>query len=119
MVIELPMLEVSPRELGTGLLAAGAAFRVWGATYISLYSGLHASQIPLVVPPPRLVTRGPYRFLRHPMYLGSMLALMGIGLLGFNDWAGALLVLPAWPFFDDRRRLENAILKLRREGDQG
>ena len=39
-------------------------------------------------PPRRLVTRGPYRFVRNPMYIGAALAL-----------AGAALFYGSWPLF--------------------
>jgi protein-S-isoprenylcysteine O-methyltransferase Ste14 len=37
-------------------------------------------------PPRRLVTRGPYRFVRNPMYIGAILALTGAALF-YKSWA--------------------------------
>lgn len=40
----------------------------------------------------KLITRGPYRYVRHPRYLGILLFLCGIALI-FRSWIGLLLVL--------------------------
>jgi protein-S-isoprenylcysteine O-methyltransferase Ste14 len=40
----------------------------------------------------QLVTNGPYRWLRHPMYLGLVVFPMGVGLV-FRSWIGSLLPL--------------------------
>lgn len=44
----------------------------------------------------RLVTRGPYRWLRHPVYVGFVVTMLGVGLLA-ADWviggSGLLLTL--------------------------
>jgi protein-S-isoprenylcysteine O-methyltransferase Ste14 len=38
-----------------------------------------------------LVTSGPYRLVRHPMYTGSAIAFLGVG-LALGTWPGLLLV---------------------------
>lgn len=35
---------------------------------------------------PELVTSGPYRFVRHPIYSGILLALLGTSLVGLRVW---------------------------------
>jgi protein-S-isoprenylcysteine O-methyltransferase Ste14 len=40
----------------------------------------------------RVVTGGPYRWLRHPSYSGGLLALFGLGLT-FGNWLSALVLL--------------------------
>jgi len=44
----------------------------------------------LEVPPKRLVTEGPYRYMRNPMYLGHLIFLCGLAIF-FRSWIGAAL----------------------------
>ena len=45
----------------------------------------------LSVPPQRLVTGGPYRFARNPMYLGHLIFLAGLA-LALRSWTGGALL---------------------------
>ena len=57
--------------------AAGAAVALWCVfTFTSIGRGTPAP----FDPPRRLVIRGPYRFVRNPMYIGAGLALAGAAL---------------------------------------
>jgi protein-S-isoprenylcysteine O-methyltransferase Ste14 len=49
-----------------------------------------------IVPGHRLVTSGPYRFVRHPSYSGLLLFLAGMG-LALGDWLSlaSMVLLPA------------------------
>ena len=40
-----------------------------------------------------IVTRGPYRFVRHPMYLGEILSLLGLCISAENTWNWFALLL--------------------------
>ena len=63
------------RYLGLGLLAVGGVLRIWPMFVLGRrFSGLVAIQ-----PGHELVSHGPYRYVRHPSYLG--------GMLGFVGWA--------------------------------
>ena len=42
-----------------------------------------------------LVSTGPYRFVRHPMYLGQFISVVGIASADFSIWNGLVLVLIA------------------------
>jgi protein-S-isoprenylcysteine O-methyltransferase Ste14 len=78
-----------PAELGMaqavgGLLTAvGAALAVWCiATFVVAGRGTPAP----FDPPRRVVSSGPYRYVRNPMYLGAAIALAG-GALFYGSWA--------------------------------
>ena len=95
--------------LGTLFVAGGMGLRAW-ALRVLMKSGLTVRQWNRGEPLPegfRLVRQGPYRFVKHPAYLGSMLIIAGAGILslGLGGW---VLGLAAWPFFADRICRENA-----------
>lgn len=57
------------------------------------------------VPPERLVERGPYRFIRNPMYLGHLIFFAGLALT-LRSWIG-LALLAFHLFWFDRRAQED------------
>jgi protein-S-isoprenylcysteine O-methyltransferase Ste14 len=56
-----------------------------------------------------LATRGPYRLVRHPMYLAYVLSDIGWNLQGWN-FGTALLVMAGWTSLSYRMRAEERIL---------
>ncbi len=75
------------RWIGCALLGGGLGLRAWSMTALgSSYSrGLQVSERQ------SLVTRGPYRIIRHPGYAGTLLVWIGYA-LGVGSWAGAIVV---------------------------
>jgi protein-S-isoprenylcysteine O-methyltransferase Ste14 len=63
----------------------GAAIAVW---CILIFAFVGKGTPAPFDPPRKLVTRGPYRFVRNPMYIGATLALAGASLY---YWSAALL----------------------------
>jgi hypothetical protein len=45
----------------------------------------------LEVPPDRIVARGPYRYVRNPMYLGHLIFMLGLTIT-FQSWVAAALL---------------------------
>jgi protein-S-isoprenylcysteine O-methyltransferase Ste14 len=71
-----------PQIMGLIVGTVGAIIALWCIfTFIAIGKGTPAP----FDPPRRLVTRGPYRFVRNPMYIGAGLALGGAALL-YQSW---------------------------------
>ena len=63
----------------------------------------------LSVPPERLVTGGPYRFCRNPMYLGHLIFLAGLA-LALRSWPGAAVFVAHAAWFQRRVRSDETRL---------
>lgn len=74
--------------LGLILATFGVAFREWAVLSLGRYFAVAIT----IYPDQKLTKRGPYRWLRHPSYSGSILSLVGFP-LSLGTWAGAVLVL--------------------------
>lgn len=73
---------------GVGLLWAGFAFRMWAIFTLGRFF-----QVTVVVQDGhRVVESGPYRWLRHPGYLGAIVGLIGVG-IAEGDWASIAIML--------------------------
>ena len=80
-----PVTRPDAAGLAAGLMLAGTLLAAWSA--VSLGRGFS------LLPQARtLVTRGPYRFVRHPMYLGGLLITLGEVWLRFSPLVLALNV---------------------------
>jgi protein-S-isoprenylcysteine O-methyltransferase Ste14 len=73
---------------GVVLVLCGIALRVWA----NLTLGRFYTRTLRVLEDHALVQRGPYRLIRHPGYLGTIVMWAGAGLAAAN-WAAILLVL--------------------------
>ena len=57
-----------------------------------------------------LVTTGPYRWVRHPIYTGVLLALLGSA-LAVGEWRGLLAVILAGAAFWRKLGIEEAVMR--------
>jgi protein-S-isoprenylcysteine O-methyltransferase Ste14 len=74
--------------LGGFFLVAGLALRIWAIRHLGKFFTVDVGiQLGHTV-----IQDGPYRFVRHPSYSGSLLALVGVGCLTFS-WLGLFLIV--------------------------
>ena len=67
---------VALEALGSALFAAGLGLAIWARIHLGRNWGMPMTR----KDEPELVTSGPYRFVRHPIYSGILLALLGTAL---------------------------------------
>lgn len=75
--------------LGTVLCATGIVIAIWARVHL----GRNWSSEPALKEGHHLVTTGPYRYVRNPIYAGVLLAALGSALVGGSIWIGVLFVL--------------------------
>ena len=80
------------------LFVAGLALAVWARIYLGRNWGMPMSERA----EPELVTSGPYRFVRHPIYSGILLAVLGSALCTTLFWLAALVLLGAYFIYSAR-----------------
>jgi protein-S-isoprenylcysteine O-methyltransferase Ste14 len=85
--LRFPANPTAARTTGVLLIAAGLAFALWAATQIK--SAIVAEVSPTLAD---LKQSGPYAIVRHPVYLGMTVALLGVALFT-RSWPGALSVV--------------------------
>jgi protein-S-isoprenylcysteine O-methyltransferase Ste14 len=63
--------------IGTVLFVSGIALAIWARVHLGRNWGMPMTK----KAEPELITSGPYRFVRHPIYSGLLLALLGTALV--------------------------------------
>src|SRR5579863_5767635 len=79
--------------IGIALFVLGLAFAIWARLHIGRNWGMPMSQKEV----PELVTSGPYRFVRHPIYTGLLIA--GVGTAVALSWSWLIAVVLAGVYF--------------------
>jgi protein-S-isoprenylcysteine O-methyltransferase len=77
-----------PVLAGLVMIWVGLAFRDWAIFTL----GRFFKVMVVIQPDHRVVDRGPYRWMRHPSYLGLIVALTGLG-LAEGDWVSVSIAL--------------------------
>ncbi len=77
-----------------GLIVAllGESFRFWGVGHAS-----YETRVTGTVGAPRLVTSGPFGYVRNPLYIGNMLLYTGFGIMSALPWL--VVITLAWFIF--------------------
>lgn len=85
----------------------GVPLLVWGYLqyrFVGGYRGQSGGGGPgLERPPARLVTDGPYRYTRNPMYLGHLIFMTGLAIT-FRSWLAVAILIANAVWFDWRVR---------------
>ncbi|HUB74072.1 MAG TPA: isoprenylcysteine carboxylmethyltransferase family protein [Solirubrobacteraceae bacterium] len=100
----LTVHDAALRALGAIVLAGGLALAVWARVHLGRNWGMPMSE----KDEPELVTSGPYRLVRHPIYTGILLGMLGTALATNLYWLVAFAV--SAPYFLYSARVEEGIM---------
>jgi protein-S-isoprenylcysteine O-methyltransferase Ste14 len=90
---------------GLALTVAGLAFAIWARFYL----GRNWSGKPTIKEGHTLIRTGPYAFVRHPIYTGISLAVLGTG-IATGEVRGLISTLLALTAFKIKSRLEESFM---------
>ncbi len=91
--------------IGALLTITGITFAVWARYHLGKNWGMPMS----IKENPELVTSGPYTYVRHPIYAGILLAILGSTLTGNLGWLIVFLIIAI--FFILSARKEEALMR--------
>jgi protein-S-isoprenylcysteine O-methyltransferase Ste14 len=84
--LNLGVVTGSAQLLGLTIMLVGIIFREWSIAVLGRGFSVRVA----VKDGQRLITKGPYRWIRHPAYGGALLTIVGVP-LALGTWAGALV----------------------------
>jgi protein-S-isoprenylcysteine O-methyltransferase Ste14 len=88
----LAIHSVPLQVVGVVLFAAGLSLAIWARVHLGRNWGMPMSE----KAEPELVTSGPYRFVRNPIYSGLLLAILGTAIATNLYWLIALVLGTAY-----------------------
>jgi protein-S-isoprenylcysteine O-methyltransferase Ste14 len=94
--------------IGSGLFFAGMGLVVWGRLALGRMYFVSTGMGAQLFADHRLITHGPYALVRHPMYAGLSVAVLG-GLLLYQTWTWVALLLLPLGLVPRARREEQAL----------
>lgn len=92
-------------NLGIAITAAGLLFAIWARAYL----GGNWSGAVTVKVGHQLIRTGPYRWVRHPIYSGMILALLGTA-INRGQLRGAIAVVLLWIGFTIKSHIEERFM---------
>src|SRR6185295_8934980 len=101
----LPLGPLAP-TVGVLLIAAGLGFSVWARRHL----GRNWSSQVVVKEAHALVRTGPYRYLRHPIYTGLLVAFLGTAIT-IGEWRGLVAFLVMLVSLGIKSRAEEARMR--------
>jgi protein-S-isoprenylcysteine O-methyltransferase Ste14 len=103
------IVQLPPQQLSSLGSSASILLIITGTTFATCSVLALARSISIMPEARRLVTRGPYSLIRHPLYLGEMTATAGLAMQYLMPWALVVLGLH-WFFQLERMRNEERLL---------
>jgi protein-S-isoprenylcysteine O-methyltransferase Ste14 len=103
------IVQLPPQQLSSVGATASILLIIAGTTFAACSVLTLARSISIMPEARRLVTRGPYSLIRHPLYLGEMAAAAGLAMQYLMPWAVVVLGLH-WFFQLERMRNEERVL---------
>jgi protein-S-isoprenylcysteine O-methyltransferase Ste14 len=108
--ISLGIAQLPPRQISPELYLVSLLLLI-GGTAFAIYSVVALARSISIMPEARrLVTRGPYSFVRHPLYLGEFAATAGLAMQFLMPWALVLLGLHCFFQFERMRNEERVLI---------
>jgi protein-S-isoprenylcysteine O-methyltransferase Ste14 len=92
--------------MGVALTAAGVGIAIWARWHL----GSNWSGVVTLKEGHELIRTGPYRAIRHPIYTGMLLAILGSA-VSVGEIRGLLALVIAWLSFYVKARREESFLK--------
>ena len=83
--------------IGGGIAAVGALIRLWASGHVMKNK--------------ELATDGPYAFVRHPLYVGNILLLLGFSVASTLWWSYVLMAALLWFYYPPTISYEDNKLK--------
>jgi protein-S-isoprenylcysteine O-methyltransferase len=93
--------------VGLAMIVLGIVVRMWAIATLRQFFTVNVT----LREGHTLIRRGPYRWIRHPSYTGSLLSFYGFALAIENVWAALVVIVPITYAFFVRMRVEEAVLR--------
>jgi protein-S-isoprenylcysteine O-methyltransferase Ste14 len=91
---------------GVAITALGFALTIWSRFLL----GSNWSSTVAIKVAHELIRTGPYRWVRHPIYSGKILAMVGTA-IALDRWRGVAAVVLIWIAFAIKRRMEEQFMR--------
>lgn len=100
---------LSPMRRGAALTLSGYAFFLFGQCLVGWAMRVNHYYSPALTAPPVICASGPYKYLKHPAYVGHAASILGVWLIWQSVYALPFLLM-FWGLLAWRSRRENRLL---------